>query len=103
MSIFFLILISFVGPGPGKYLLPPVIGFNNHDVSKYRNPQYSMGIKLRSLMKPLGPGPSYDIHDMTPYGKTSPPAYSMKSRPKNLSKLLIFFIKINIRFKSVNE
>lgn len=67
-------------------MLPPVIGFKEHDVSKYRNPQYSMGLKLRDLGKPLGPGPRYDIHSMTPYGKASPPAYSMKSRPQSLSK-----------------
>lgn len=82
-------MFSLLGPGPGKYMLPPVIGFNSHDVSKYRNPQYSMGITLQDLRKPIGPGPRYDIQNMTPYGRTSPPAYSMKSRPKILSRYIL--------------
>ncbi|XP_023311044.1 outer dense fiber protein 3-like [Anoplophora glabripennis] len=74
-----------IGPGPGKYVLPPLIGFRDHDISKYRNPQYSMGQKLPFGKKPFGPGPCYDVKNMTSYGKASPPAYSMKSRPKAIS------------------
>lgn len=88
---------NFSGPGPGKYMLPPVIGYKSHDISKYRNPQYSMGIKVLDQIKPFGPGPRYDVHYMTPYGKASPPAYSMKSRPKNISKkLIIIYIGLSI-------
>ncbi|XP_074037029.1 ciliary microtubule associated protein 1B [Leptinotarsa decemlineata] len=74
-----------IGPGPGKYMLPPVVGYAEHDVSRYRNPQYSIGLKLFSGRKPFGPGPGYDVQGMTRYGKASPAAYSMKSRPKQLS------------------
>ncbi|CAG9766188.1 unnamed protein product [Ceutorhynchus assimilis] len=73
-----------IGPGPGKYLLPPVVGYDQHDFTKYRNPQYSMGVKLQSLRKQLGPGPKYPVEHMTRYGKASPPAYSIKSRQKPL-------------------
>ncbi|KAJ8949022.1 hypothetical protein NQ318_005196 [Aromia moschata] len=75
-----------IGPGPGKYMLPPVTGYRNHDYSKYRNPQYSIGMKLTGGGKrPPGPGPQYDVRNMTTYGKISPPAYTIKSRAKPLS------------------
>ncbi|XP_060536349.1 ciliary microtubule associated protein 1A-like [Cylas formicarius] len=71
-----------IGPGPGKYLLPPVVGFERHDFTRYRNPQYSMGLRLQSIHKALGPGPKYPIEKMTRFGKASPPAYSIKWRQK---------------------
>ncbi|XP_057652583.1 outer dense fiber protein 3-like [Diorhabda carinulata] len=74
-----------IGPGPGKYKLPPVVGYEKHDISKYRNPCYSIGLKLPSGQKYIGPGPAYGIQNMTRCGKASPPAYSMKSRPKDLT------------------
>ncbi|XP_072392626.1 ciliary microtubule associated protein 1A-like [Diabrotica undecimpunctata] len=74
-----------IGPGPGKYQLPPVVGFDQHDISKYRNPCYSIGLQLAYGQKLIGPGPAYGIHNMTRYGKASQPAYSMKSRPKELT------------------
>ncbi|KAG5896750.1 hypothetical protein JTB14_031730 [Gonioctena quinquepunctata] len=73
---------KYIGPGPGKYMLPPVVGYTDHDVSRFRNPQFSIGLKVLSQRKPFGPGPRYDVQGMTRYGKASPPAYSMKSRPK---------------------
>nr|AEE61523.1 unknown [Dendroctonus ponderosae] len=68
------------GPGPGKYLLPPLVGYKDHDPSKYRNPQYSMAQKLPLNRKDLGPGPKYNTEYMTPYGKAHPPAYSLADR-----------------------
>ncbi|XP_044264356.1 outer dense fiber protein 3-like [Tribolium madens] len=73
-----------IGPGPGKYLLPPLVGYKDHDPSKYRNPQYSMGSKLPLSRKDLGPGPKYNTEYMTNYGKAHPPAYSLASRPNPL-------------------
>nr|CAI5854883.1 unnamed protein product [Callosobruchus analis] len=66
-------------------MLPPVVGYRDHDASRYRNPQYSIGMKLPFGRKDFGPGPRYDIQRMTRYGKASPPAYSMKSRPRPLT------------------
>ncbi|XP_017781117.1 PREDICTED: outer dense fiber protein 3-like [Nicrophorus vespilloides] len=73
------------GPGPGAYLLPPTVGYEKHDPSKYRNPQYSMGRQSGLGGKGIGPGPSYDIANMTRYGKATPPAYSLSSRRKDVS------------------
>ncbi|XP_030748201.1 outer dense fiber protein 3-like [Sitophilus oryzae] len=75
-----------IGPGPGKYMLPPVVGYEHHDFTKHRNPQYSMGLKLGSTSKAMGPGPKYPIEKMTRYGKASPPAYSIKSRQRTISR-----------------
>ncbi|KAJ8968728.1 hypothetical protein NQ317_005249 [Molorchus minor] len=74
-----------VGPGPGKYLLPPLTGYRDHDCSRFRNPQYSIGMRAAGLRKANIPGPQYDVRNMTPYGKVSPPAYSLKVRPKPLT------------------
>lgn len=89
----FFLTYLFLGPGPGKYVLPPLIGYKDHDISKYRNPQYSMGQKLPFGKKPFGPGPSYDVYNMTAHGKASPPAYSMKSRPKTIGQYITISFK----------
>ena len=67
-------------------MLPPTVGYDHHDVSRYRNPQYSMGIRLGSCAKNIGPGPKYELSKVTKYGKVSPPAYSMSFRHKELSR-----------------
>lgn len=77
-------VINKAGPGPGAYLLPPTVGFENHDASRYRNPQYSMRGKYGTSAKSVGPGPQYDVENMTRYGKPGRPAYSLSSRWKNL-------------------
>lgn len=74
-----------IGPGPGKYLLPPVVGFDHHDFTRYRNPQFSMGLRLSALKRDLGPGPKYPLEKMTRYGKANVPAYSIKSRQRPLT------------------
>jgi hypothetical protein len=79
------LVFRLAGPGPGKYLLPPLVGYKDHDPSKYRNPQYSMGHKLGLARKDIGPGPKYHTENMTTYGKAHPPAYSLASRPNELS------------------
>ncbi|KAL1513145.1 hypothetical protein ABEB36_002600 [Hypothenemus hampei] len=73
-----------IGPGPGKYLLPPVVGYEHHDFTRYRNPEYSMGHKLGSTRKEFGPGPKYGVANITRFGIASPPAYSIKSRQRIL-------------------
>ncbi|KAJ8957559.1 hypothetical protein NQ318_020599 [Aromia moschata] len=78
-----------IGPGPGKYQLPPLTGYPEHDFTKYRNPQYSMGVRLPYHKLTIGPGPQYNVRDMTPYGKATPPAFSMKSRPAAVSSFQV--------------
>lgn len=74
------IINIYVGPGPGKYILPSLVGYANHDPSRYRNPQYSIGLKVQKTKKDLGPGPKYNTEHMTSHGKANPPAYSIASR-----------------------
>lgn len=38
------------------------------------------------ISKTAGPGAKYNVANMTEHGKTSPPAFSIYSRPKALSK-----------------
>ncbi|BES95752.1 Hypothetical protein NTJ_08560 [Nesidiocoris tenuis] len=50
------------GPGPNKYLLPTLTGFDNHDPRKVRGPAFSVGFPFYG-MKPTScgsPGPKYD-------------------------------------------
>ncbi|RZC41228.1 hypothetical protein BDFB_006691 [Asbolus verrucosus] len=78
---------EWTGPGPGKYLLPPLVGYKDHDPSRYRNPQYSMGQKLtRTTDKQISPGPKYYTENMTMYGKVHPRAYSIVSRKKEQAR-----------------
>lgn len=78
--------MSLKGPGPGKYLLPPVVGYPNHDVRKQRYPQYSIGKRLGFSSKDISPGPSYKVDKLTNYGKVSVPAYSIKPRLQPVCK-----------------
>ncbi|XP_076681633.1 uncharacterized protein LOC143375896 [Andrena cerasifolii] len=45
-------------PGP-KYQLKTLVGHPEHCISKYRNPAYTFGTRLRSLKPCVGPGPKY--------------------------------------------
>lgn len=44
-----------------------------------------MRARYNLLTKTAGPGAKYNVSDMTAHGKSSPPAYSIYSRPKTLS------------------
>ncbi|CAL7950917.1 unnamed protein product [Xylocopa violacea] len=46
------------GPGP-KYKLKTLVGYEEHCISKYRNPAYTFGIRHPSLQPCVGPGPKY--------------------------------------------
>ncbi|KAI4466841.1 shippo-1-related [Holotrichia oblita] len=74
-----------IGPGPGAYLLPSTVGYDKHDFTRYRNPQFTMAAKLPYIDKRIGPGPAHDVGRFTKYGKISPPMYSMSSRPRDLT------------------
>ncbi|XP_019875213.1 outer dense fiber protein 3 [Aethina tumida] len=74
------------GPGPAAYKLPSLIGRQNHDCSKFCSPAYSMGLKTSSTLSSVGPGPKYNLTDLTTYGKATPPMFSMKSRHPELFK-----------------
>jgi len=51
------------GPGPAGVMLPPTIGYIDHDKTRHQGPAYSLGLKLDSgiIGKGVGPGPAYLI------------------------------------------
>ncbi|XP_043257545.1 outer dense fiber protein 3-like [Colletes gigas] len=49
-------------PGP-KYRLKTLVGFQEHCISRYRNPAYTFGTRLLTLQECLGPGPKYLIKE----------------------------------------
>ncbi|XP_014843477.1 outer dense fiber protein 3-like protein 2b isoform X1 [Poecilia latipinna] len=73
------------GPGPGRYGLPPTIGFVGHDFTKPTSPAYSFHGRMSNNMLSLdsSPGPLYHVDaKITRFGKDGTPAYSMLSRMK---------------------
>ncbi|XP_076398101.1 uncharacterized protein LOC100884001 [Megachile rotundata] len=48
------------GPGP-KYLLRTLVGYDEHCLSKYRNPAYTFGIRTPARQICQAPGPKYLI------------------------------------------
>ncbi|XP_033820856.1 outer dense fiber protein 3-like protein 2b [Periophthalmus magnuspinnatus] len=79
------------GPGPGRYGLPPTIGFIGHDFTKPTSPAYSFHGRMSNNMYSVdsSPGPMYYINaKMTRFGKDGTPAYSMFGRMKSQKELL---------------
>lgn len=74
-------------PGPGRYLLPPTIGYVNHDFTLNRRPAYTIGNKLTDASQDQrSPGPVYlPPADVTKTGRIKAPAYHVTSRPKEYS------------------
>ncbi|TWW57861.1 outer dense fiber protein 3-like protein 2b [Takifugu rubripes] len=74
------------GPGPGRYGLPPTVGFVGHDFTKLTSPAYSFHGKMTGNMYCVdsSPGPKYHIDArMTRFGRDGTPAYSMLGRIKS--------------------
>lgn len=105
-----------IGPGPGRYQLPPCCGRSNHDPSKKSMPAYSFGKRLENsskswsatpaiirlklklycmvlfllvFAKDCSPGPIYYINPvLSRFGHDGTPSYSLLGRPRNLSMQL---------------
>ncbi|XP_061636495.1 outer dense fiber protein 3-like protein 2b isoform X2 [Phyllopteryx taeniolatus] len=78
------------GPGPGRYGLPPTIGFIGHDFTKQTSPAYSFHGRMSDSMYCVdsSPGPQYHIDaKMTRLGRDGTPAYSMLGRTKAQKRL----------------
>ncbi|XP_069006469.1 outer dense fiber protein 3-like protein 2b [Embiotoca jacksoni] len=78
------------GPGPGRYGLPPTIGFIGHDYTKLTSPAYSFHGRMSDTMYSVdcSPGPRYHVDaNMTRFGKDGTPAYSMLSKMKTQKEL----------------
>ncbi|XP_045216986.2 outer dense fiber protein 3-like [Mercenaria mercenaria] len=73
------------GPGPGRYALPPTLGFSSHDATKKMEPAYSFGRRLIHKAIKDSPGPAYFINPrITRHGKDGTPSYSLLSRQSDL-------------------
>ncbi|XP_044140473.1 outer dense fiber protein 3-like protein 2 [Bufo gargarizans] len=73
-------------PGPGRYNLPPTVGFVGHDYTKYSSPAYSFhGRTSHSAhLSDCSPGPQYYVEpSLTRFGRSAGPAYSMLARGKS--------------------
>uniref|UniRef100_A0A3Q0RX05 CIMAP1 family member D n=1 Tax=Amphilophus citrinellus TaxID=61819 RepID=A0A3Q0RX05_AMPCI len=71
------------GPGPGRYRLPPTVGFIGHDFTKSTSPAYSFHGRMTDNMYSVdsSPGPQHHIDArITRFGKDGTPAYSMLGR-----------------------
>ncbi|XP_069673046.1 ciliary microtubule associated protein 1A-like [Periplaneta americana] len=68
------------GPGPGNYMLPTTVGYEKHDVTRRRNPAYSMGLKAPADHRKPGPGPYNIKKNQTRFGNDGTPSYSIAGR-----------------------
>nr|XP_054586082.1 outer dense fiber protein 3-like protein 2b [Nothobranchius furzeri] len=78
------------GPGPGRYGLPPTIGFIGHDFTKSSGPAYSFHARTINTMYSLdsSPGPRYRIDPkITRFGKDGAPSHSILGRTKKRDAL----------------
>ncbi|XP_029938597.1 outer dense fiber protein 3-like protein 2b [Salarias fasciatus] len=78
------------GPGPGRYGLPPTIGFIGHDFTKPTSPAYTFHGRMSDNMYYVdsSPGPKYHIDaKITRFGKDGTPAHSMLGRVKAQKEL----------------
>lgn len=81
----------FSGPGPAKYMLPPTVGFTNHDYTKERLPMYSMAPRYHQRDDTAGPGSAkYNLEYKTHIGEKHINAYmghSLASASKSSTKI----------------
>ncbi|XP_069566809.1 outer dense fiber protein 3-like protein 2a [Brachyistius frenatus] len=75
------------GPGPGRYSLPPTVGYMNHDFTKPSSPAYSFHSRMSSAMVAVdsSPGPRYHIDaKVTRFGRMEMPSYSISGRGRRI-------------------
>jgi hypothetical protein len=73
------------GPGPAGVMLPPTVGYMNHDMTRKQMPAYSLGLQLPSTLirKGNGPGPVYQLpKGMTAKGQDLGRAFTMRPKTK---------------------
>ncbi|KAM5193505.1 protein CIMAP1D [Mantella aurantiaca] len=74
------------GPGPGRYNLPPTVGFVGHDYTKYSSPAYSFHGRMShsAHVNDSSPGPRYYVEPcLTRFGRSAGPSYSILARGKS--------------------
>lgn len=73
------ILLVLVEPAPNTYKLPTTVGSRNHDPTKRRGPQITMGSKLKTEPPGLGPG-MYKIQNKTRLGPALTPHITIATK-----------------------
>ncbi|XP_008544945.1 outer dense fiber protein 3B [Microplitis demolitor] len=70
-----------LGPGPA-YKLPPVLGYEKHDLSRRKNPAFTITSRHdEKLHVTPGPGPNrYNTYHLTRQGPEKPPSFSIAGR-----------------------
>ncbi|XP_020784541.1 outer dense fiber protein 3-like protein 2a [Boleophthalmus pectinirostris] len=77
------------GPGPGRYALPPTVGYMNHDFTKPSSPAYTFHSRQSSAMVSVdsSPGPRYSVDSrVTRFGRMQTPSYSILGRGRRLGE-----------------
>ncbi|GLD47917.1 outer dense fiber protein 3-like protein 2 [Lates japonicus] len=80
------------GPGPGRYTLPPTVGYINHDFTKPSSPAYSFHGRMSVVSADSSPGPRYHVDaKVTRFGRMETPSYSILGRGRRTgSKVELF-------------
>jgi hypothetical protein len=73
-------------PGPASYALPPVMGYENHDITRRRNPSYTFGNKTEESER-RRPDPCYVKSGYTGFGKANVPVPTRKE--KRVERVLV--------------
>jgi len=77
------------GPGPGRYRLPSTCGYEKHDYTKYMQPSYTFGGRLKAYNSECSPGPVYFVNSrVTRHGTDGTPSYSMLGRQREPASFL---------------
>lgn len=90
-----------IGPGP-VYKLPTLVGYNGHDPSRHRNPAFSMQARTGIKTYIIGPGPHYNIRNLTKSGSDNPPAYTIRGKEILKCKHKISFFQIKVKKNIIN-
>ncbi|XP_061552891.1 outer dense fiber protein 3-like protein 2a, partial [Phycodurus eques] len=72
---------------PGRYALPPTVGYVDHDVTEPGGSAYSFRTRMSSTMISVdsSPGPRYHVGaNVTRFGRAAMPSYTMLGRGKRI-------------------
>ncbi|XP_014244104.1 outer dense fiber protein 3-like [Cimex lectularius] len=72
-------------PGP-KYLLPTTVGYDKHDITRPREPAYSLNFKISNESKSISPGPKYQCDKLSNRGPYQSKSAFLSSRFDNQEK-----------------
>ncbi|XP_027048876.1 outer dense fiber protein 3-like isoform X2 [Pocillopora damicornis] len=75
------------GPGPARYMLKSLCRSDSHDITKHRNPAYSLGPRLQPVKSFNSPGPCYlPAPGVTSVGPDGTPKWSMLGAASKTTK-----------------